>query len=88
MEYSKEDLISLLSNFAGSGGLDMVGTLIEEEKINACAMGADGFTALHEAAKSGHIDIVRYLLSKEAVIDSKSISCHPGSSVMTTLFRL
>lgn len=63
MEYSDRDHIKLLLNFAGSGYIRVVKKIIEEENIDASATDKIGFTALHKAAFSGHIEVVLYLLS-------------------------
>lgn len=83
MEYNKDDYIKLLLNFAESGSLSMVKNLVEEKNIDASAADKVGCTALHKSASSGHIDIVRYLLSKGVNIDSKIECNNPKLSGIT-----
>jgi len=65
---STENALMML---AFKGKLDLVKYMVEE--IGA-EPDKDGWTPLHYAATSGHLDVVEYLISKEVDIDAHSTS--------------
>ena len=46
------------------GKLDIVSSFIKHNYILVYAFSDNGFTCLHMASESGHIDIVKYLISQ------------------------
>ncbi len=69
-----------LHDSAHSGNLEKVKRLIEVEKIPVNQKGYLKETALHWAARGGHLDVVTYLVSKGAAVDARDGSETPPSS--------
>jgi len=70
---AKEHLTEPLSRLfraAEIGHLDEVRTLIEDKLVDVSATGIDDWTALHFAARQGHLPILNCLLKKGANIDA------------------
>jgi len=64
---------------AEKGDLKKVKMYIEKKKVNINAQEKDGDTALHEAAEEGHVEVVRYLLRKDA---DKTIKNKKGKTAL------
>jgi ankyrin repeat protein len=54
---------------ASTGNLEEVQRLVEQDGRLATASDSTDFSALHGAAKQGHLAVARYLLDKGAVVD-------------------
>ena len=63
-----------ISFLAGTGDLDSIRGIVEgansDEVIHA--RDENGWQAIHEAARSGHLDVLKYLVEKGADINSKT----------------
>lgn len=59
---------------AREGELEVLKWLIDEQGANADEVNANNFSPLHLAASEGHVETVKYLLTKEINIDRKSHS--------------
>lgn len=55
--------------YAAAGELDKLSKVLEDKADLLTAEDANGWTPLHEGARSGNIEVVRYLLSKGANIN-------------------
>ncbi len=60
---------TLAHAYAAAGKLDKLVEVIEEKEDLLMAADENGWTPLHEGARSGSIEVVRYLLSKGADIN-------------------
>lgn len=72
---------TLAHTLAAEGRINELIELIEEEKHLIHATDANGWTALHEGARWGHVDVVRFLVEQGADIHLRSKN-GTGGSVM------
>lgn len=61
--------VACLLDAAAEGDLAEVRRLIEGQKVHPDCCNADGVTALHCAAGTGHLDLMRYLLAHGASVN-------------------
>lgn len=64
------DPLARLLRAAESGYLDDVRKLIEDKVVHVSAPGIDNWTALHYAARQGHLAVVNFLIKQSANIDA------------------
>lgn len=63
---------TLAHTYAASGELEKLAEVIEKKEDLITAADANGWTPLHEGARSGNIEVIRYLLSKGADINHRT----------------
>mmetsp|Transcript_28746 Transcript_28746/g.56474 ORF Transcript_28746/g.56474 Transcript_28746/m.56474 type:complete len:332 (+) Transcript_28746:63-1058(+) len=64
------DPVARLLHAAEVGNLDEVRSLIQEKLAEVTAKGIDNWTALHFAARQGHLPVVNFLIKQSADIDA------------------
>lgn len=79
---------TLAHHYAAAGTLDKLVEVIEEEEDLLMAADENGWTPLHEGARSGSIEIVRYLLSKGADINHVTGDGKNGYSALALAHEL
>jgi ankyrin repeat protein len=58
--------------YAAAGELGKLSEVVEEKLELVSAADANGWTPLHEGARAGSIDVVKYLLSKGADVNHRT----------------
>ena len=58
--------IAEICKAAGSGDLDRVRSILKQKPELACRDGIQGYQAIHHAAREGHMEVVRHLLTAGA----------------------
>lgn len=86
MEDNQEDKNNLLIFYAKIGNLKGVRDILENEDIDITSTDDFGDTALHAAAISGKVEVMDYLISRGANINSKVHSNIPGKDGTTPIF--
>ena len=73
---------TLAHSYAAEGKLDELVEVIEGEEDLLTAADENGWTPLHEGARSGNVDVVRYLLSKGADVNHRTGDDESGASAL------
>lgn len=66
-------------NAAASGNLDALKALADVDRANLFKRDQNGWRPLHEAARSGHVEVVEYLLQEGAKVNERTNNGEGGT---------
>jgi len=66
-------------NAAASGNLEALKTLADVDRANLFKRDQNGWRPLHEAARSGHVDVLEYLLKEGAKVNERTNNGEGGT---------
>lgn len=87
MENEQNKNCKLLVESADRGDLETIKLLIEKEKVDVHSTNEYGYTALHQAARKGHLEIVKYLMVNGVNIETKVHINNPATALLFAVWK-